>query len=729
MGMTHWKLADLRAFATSPSFRRAHAYAQHVAAFDIETTDWGDFSSMYIWQFAIDDLVVFGRTWDDLRGWIQRLKAEIGLSIDHRLIVYDQLLRYEFQYYKHYLIVDPVDLIARSERDVIKCMVQGCLEFRDSYVYTEKSLKMMGEEIGIPKLGGYDYARKRHHLSELTPRELEYCEHDVLILTKYFRREAEYYGGIHSIPLTATQRVKRIISSEMYEACGRSRDLKYRMMYRQLKDTPEDQAVLQMLRVAYFGGFNFSTHLHANETISGVFSADLDACYGSMMFCKDFPIDRFQPLPVPHDKTALDQLIRGEGVYYRQACLIHFEAWNIKARIPTAAFLPLYLKNFLVRDPETRGRMKNTRLVECDYLETVLTDIDFRLMWKFYQFETKDGKRGGVRIKAILGSRYAPLPGYIINSIYGTYSQKKAEKAELKKIRKAGGKPTPEQEAQYMRSKTNVSRIYGVFVQDPVRYEYTYSDSSGRIIPGGIGEASKQYSAVLYQWGVWVSAWARWELLRMFAKIGFINSDTYNKRILYCDTDCIKWQGVGAEAMAIIDEYNAQQRATVKQLCRWRGLDPALIEGIGEWDVEYYQKFKTIGVKQYCYIQNNEFYLKCSGLIPPDYETDADTGETINRGMCFFDKFKTPAEKMDAFREGMEIPEEETRMLKRIYIDERHEADVVDDDGIPAHVAAESGILLRPRSYKSSLSKKDLIEGLSEDQYERYIIKNFPRKS
>lgn len=728
MGMIHWKLANLKPFETTVSFRRGHAFAPHIGAFDIETTDWGDFASMYIWQFAIDDLVVFGRTWDDLRGWIQRLKAELGLSIDHRLVVYDQLLRYEVQFFKHYLLIDNKDLIARSDRDVLKCLVHGCLEMRDSYVYTEMSLDAMGEEIGVPKLRGYDYERKRHHLTELTPREMEYCEHDVLILTRYFRREAEYYGGVHTIPLTATQRVKRIISSEMYAACGRSRDLKYRMMYRQLKDTPEDQAVLQMLRVAYFGGFNFASHLNANKVIDGVFSADLDACYGSMMFCKNFPMDRFSPLPIPHDKATLDQVIRGEGAYRNQAMLIHFEAWNIKARIPAAAFLPLYQKNYIARKMETRGSMKNTRLIECEHIETVLTDIDFRLMWKFYQFYDTPEQRGGIRVKAILGSRYAPLPGYIINSIYGTYSQKKLEKAEIKRIKEAGEDPTPEQEAQYMRSKTNVSRIYGVFVQDPVRKKYEWDEQAGCFKSPGFDSTQKQYNAVLYQWGVWVSSWARWELLRIFTQIALIGGK-YNRSVLYCDTDCIKWTKYGVEAMQYINAYNDRQNALVKQLCRERGLDPAMVEGLGEWDVEYYEHFKEIGVKQYCYIQKGKFYLKCSGLIPPDPHQDEETGEIINYGMSFFDKFETAREKMDAFSETMAIPEEETKMLRRYYVDKRYEADVVDYTGKPAHVSSESSILLKPRSFTVRETIKDLIHALSEDQLQDYVKKNFTPKA
>lgn len=728
MGMIHWKLADLRPFYTSVSFRRNHAFAPHIGAFDIETTDWGDFASMYIWQFAIDDLVVFGRTWDDLRGWIQRLKAELGLSIDHRLVVYDQLLRYEVQFFKHYLLIDNKDLIARSDRDVLKCLVHGCLEMRDSYVYTEMSLDAMGEEIGVEKLRGYDYERKRHHLTELTPREMEYCEHDVLILTRYFRREAEYYGGVHTIPLTATQRVKRIISSEMYAECGRSRDLKYRMMYRQLKETPEDQAVLQMLRVAYFGGFNFASHLNANRVIDGVFSADLDACYGSMMFCKHFPMDRFSPLPIPHDKAALDRLIKGEGDYRGKAMLIHFEAWNIKARIPAAAFLPLYQKNYIARKMETRGSMKNTRLIECEHLETVLTDVDFRLMWRFYQFYDTPEQRGGIRIKAVLGSRYAPLPGYIINSIYGTYSQKKMEKAELKRIKASGQKPTPEQNAQYMRSKTNVSRIYGVFVQDPVRKKYEWDEQASCFKSPGYDSTQKQYNAVLYQWGVWVSSWARWELLKMFTQIALIGGK-YNRCVLYCDTDCIKWTKYGAEAMQYISAYNDRQHELVKRLCRERGLDPALVEGLGEWDVEYYQHFKEIGVKQYCYIQDGEFYLKCSGLIPPDPHQDEETGEIINDGMCFFDKFQTAREKMDAFSDTMAIPEEDTKMLRRYYVDSRHEEDVVDYQGKPAHVSSESSILLKPRAFTVRETLKDLIHALSEDQLQDYVTKNFTPKA
>jgi hypothetical protein len=84
---------------------------------------------------------------------------------------------------------------------------------------------------------------------------------------------------------------------------------------------------------------------------------------------------------------------------------------------------------------------------------------------------------------------------------------------------------------------------------------------------------------------------------------------------------------------------------------------------------------------------------------------------------------------MDAFSETMAIPEEETKMLRRYYVDKRHEADVVDYQGKEAHVVSESSILLKPRAFTVRETLKDLIHALSEDQLSDYVTKNFTPKA
>ena len=73
-------------------------------AFDIETTsfeteDGTHLATMYIWQFAIGEYTVLGRTWKQFIDFIDLLnkKAE---SMEVKLLILDQNFSFEFQFIK-----------------------------------------------------------------------------------------------------------------------------------------------------------------------------------------------------------------------------------------------------------------------------------------------------------------------------------------------------------------------------------------------------------------------------------------------------------------------------------------------------------------------------------------------------------------------------------------------------------------------------------------------------
>ena len=216
--MVPYRVANLSRLKPAPEYRRDHTYYEMPAALDLETSKTGsdpkkDFAFVYIWQLAVGDFVVYGRTLEELQEFIPVLQAELRLAYDFRLVVYIHFLKYDFHFLKNYLQIERDKFIARSSREPLRIRCNGCIELRDSYAYTEQPLWMIGVEVGIPKLPDYDHDKIRTPETQLTELELEYAEHDVLILTEYFQRESNFYGGISRIPLTATQRVTRIISS------------------------------------------------------------------------------------------------------------------------------------------------------------------------------------------------------------------------------------------------------------------------------------------------------------------------------------------------------------------------------------------------------------------------------------------------------------------------------------------------------------------------------------
>lgn len=726
--MVPYRVCNMEKLKPDPYYRKCHKYYEVPAALDIETSKTGtdpkkDFAFVYLWALAVGEFVVYGRSAEELADFLPTLRAELRLSIDFRLVVYVHFLKYEFHFLKRYLNVESAGFIARSAHEPLRVLCNDCIEMRDSYAYTEQPLEMLGREIGLHKVEGFDYDEIRTPQTKLRPDELEYQETDVLILTRYFQRECNFYGGISRIPLTATMRGKRVISQALDSY---SDAIKWRVYAQQLDPREEhDKAVLHLLHIAFFGGFNFCNKLQAGRTIENAYGVDIDTSYGAQCLFHRFPRKRFKPLPTMPGGIVppgmLDDIINARGHYKNKALLITVEFDGLEARVPELAFLPIYCKNYIQRSIDRKRSYKSKHLSGCDYTLTCLTDVDFRLVCKWYKWQD-------MKIHSILGAQYAPLPEYVVSAIVQMVAQKKATKAELREVRKY--RPiTEEENAEYHRIKSMVSRIYGIFVQDPLRMNYTFDSKTGEVIPAGItgledteNEKKKKFNPVLYQWGVWVSSWARFEILSVLEKLAAIgvpdgherNGVKWNRKVLYSDTDCLKWYKIGAEAFDVVNEYNEKKEKRLEDFCTRRGVNIEWLRGLGCLDLEHYTHVKCIGMKQYAEIQlidgNPNFDYHVAGLPRQDYQKRQD-GTTYNRGCTYFDKWENPVEKLEHFTPDLQIPAEESHLNATHCIDELREGCITDRDGNCMHISARSCIILTPQAFKL---KQSLTERLRE---------------
>lgn len=675
---------------TSNKYRRDHKYSPIIGAFDLESTNYHNiFAFMYVWQFGVGDQIAYGRTWGELREFIANIKAAMHINYHHKLIVFDHNLKFDFGFFKRELPIDG-EIIAKSTHEIILCTVFDCLEFRDSYQYTEKSLDAMGEEIGYRKLKGYDYSKIRHAGTDLTSAELSYCERDIEILLHYYGRELEEAGSTRALALTATQRVKKVLSAKMQDMDGRGGLMLGMIRKRQLKpESAEDMQTLRRLRVAFFGGVNYCTTMYKGELLADVDDYDADSHYIAQILLHKFPKNKFTPIPVPVDQAGLQDLINHNGAYHNKAMLITFSFKQLEAVLDDFAFLPIYSKNYIAAELADRRSMVSHKMHSMGAGTMTLTDIDFFLLTKYYTVDK-------IKILEVLGSDYGVLPDYIVNTCTELYINKKAAKKRLKQIKKMR-EPTAEEQAEYDLIKSFLNRIYGIFVQDPVRTNYIFKNGSVCVDPKDrITTKKTQFSPVLYQWGVWVSAWARYELLLLFANVCRAKTDAgkqqYTHNVLYMDTDSIKGKNLDH---TIIAQYNKNVKRRVFEFCRKKRINPELLDGLGEFERTHYDYFKANGLKQYAYITDKgDFVYHISGLARPKEGEDG-------KEHCYFDRFDTLAEKMDAFDMDMVVEPEDSGLLKSIFGGEREPEEVTDYQGKTATVKVLSYVLLLPRGFRS----------------------------
>lgn len=137
-------------------------------------------SCMYEWTFSINQDVYYGRKWEELIEFLDRLEL---YNPEHK-IVFVHNLSFEFQFLKS--VFDLKDVMARKSRKVMRCFMEDYnIEFRCSYFMSNCKLSKLPEIYNLPVkklVGDLDYTKIRTPVTELTEKELEYCEHDCLVV-------------------------------------------------------------------------------------------------------------------------------------------------------------------------------------------------------------------------------------------------------------------------------------------------------------------------------------------------------------------------------------------------------------------------------------------------------------------------------------------------------------------------------------------------------------------
>ena len=543
--------------------RQKKKYKNLVCAFDIETTYIEEItqSVMYIWQFQIEDDTIIGRTWNDFKFFIQKLSFQ--LEEDELLVVYVHNLSYEFQFLAGIFSFETEQVFAVDSRKVCKAVLEDVLELRCSYIQTNMSLDAFTHKMGVAdaKMHNFDYNKKRWHYTKLTDDELLYCVNDVRGLVQAMKVQMERDGDdLYTIPLTNTGYVRRDIKKAMKET-NRSR----------IEKMLPDYETYVLLRQAIRGGNTHANRYFAGTMLYGVKSADRSSSYPEVECNHAFP---GTPFKFVNDVTMNDLIhwIKDLGrAFLCQIKMFHVKLSNELWGCP-------YLAKAKCRNIDN-AIFDNGRVLEADCLETTLTDIDLEIVMEEYEARYE--------IIKVCHSRYCKLPDALIETVCEYYRRKTILKNNTDED------PTG---YYYMKSKNKLNSVYGMTAQDPVTESIIFKDGVFETEDSEneeelLGE-SRRRAFIPYQWGVWCTAWARWELEQ-----GLKLAHEEGSYFIYADTDSIKYIGnidwTGYNTAKIKDStesgaYAADKKGNVHYM------------GVFEQEEEYC-RFKTYGAKKYAF--------------------------------------------------------------------------------------------------------------------------------
>ena len=657
------------------------------SAFDIETSsvmleNEQKFAFMYEWTFGIKDknFICYGRTWEEFKDLCRQLQEYFLLDSEHILVVYVHNLSYEFQFMRKYF--NWLEVFAVDERKPVKALCSYGIEFRDSYILSGYSLEKLAENLvshNIKKLvGDLDYNLTRTHITELTENELAYCNNDVEIVLAYINEQIEQYGSITKIPMTNTGRVRNFVKNKCYfteknhRKSSKGKYQRYKELMNELTLTTGEYT---MLKRCFMGGFTHSSMLYSGKLLHDVASIDFTSSYPYVMLSEKFPMSKPEKVNptkeqflkwVNDDNVGLMFVVRFKGLQSK----LSFETYLSESKCDV-------LENPIIN---------NGRVFKADTVQTTITDIDFKILYKCYTWDS-------IEIANVHKFYMQYLPKPILLAIVELYEKKTT-------LKDVSGK-----EVEYLVNKGMLNSVYGMCVTDIVRDNISYEDDwqLEKYTIEMMNEQIEKYNSssnrfLYYPWGVWVTAYARKNLWNGILEIGI--------DYVYSDTDSIKFLNYEKHT-EYINRYNLDVECKLKKMCKFRQIEferlkPKTIKGvekmIGVWDFEgIYTHFKTLGAKRYLVRskKDEKLHLTVAGLSKQN-------GVEYMLRICNNDYEKVFAN----FNDDLYIPENETGKHTHTYIDSPITSMITDYQNNVVEVTALSGVHLSPCEFTLSISQQ-----------------------
>lgn len=570
----HYLAEELRCLNYELCSERSKYYSD-IITFDIESTSLNKKTAfMYVWQMCINGTVFYGRYWEEFQEFIQALQM-----YKNNFVIWIHNLSFEFSFIQDLFIWENVfavnfhkPIYAKTENVIFRC----------SYLMSNLSLAKLAENYDLPVqklVGDLDYSLIRHPETPLTEQELAYCENDVLVLYHYIKLWLDKYGSFspRKMPYTSTGYTRMHLREKASESKN----------YKQLRDivqeaSPRTLLLYHLMQRAFAGGYAHASYIFCKYFIepkklengkkkARMKSRDKTSFYPSLMVKEKYPRKFFK---IKREKYF--QLIKMGYAVIADVCFKNIRA---KGALTTISEHKCALLKNEVCD--------NGRVYSAEILVTSITELDLDTINKVYDYDS-------ISIGNAYAAKKRYLPKVIVECVLDLYEGKTV-------LKDVEGK-----EQEYQRLKALLNSLFGMSVTDIMQAIIIFL-GKGEWTKEEQGEAAlleyikNPNSILLYQTGIYITAYARHELLEHDLFLG-------DSRTVYNDTDSVKYL-YDEETEKHFEEYNQKVWEQLLEACSYHKIDPARlspkdIKGkshpLGmmsdEGEIEY---FKTLGAKRY----------------------------------------------------------------------------------------------------------------------------------
>lgn len=630
----------------------ARTYRYIYCGFDIETyTTNSNNGYMYIWQFSINNNVIIGRTWEQFVQFLDYLIRVYELDSRHRLLVWVANLSYEFQFMRKWLEV--TEYFFKEERKPLKITHNNCIDFMDCLPISGGNLDYLAKTFTNTQkcINDLDYTIPRNSKTLLSDLEMSYCDNDVLILSEWSEYYFHKYIENGFMPVTIQSVLRKKIKDKALEWHISKGGKNKKTLYMAISSCqPSEKTYKYLMKWCFRGGYVHGNISHVNELMcvdSHIMSFDLTSSYPAQMEHGYYP----SRLYTKHNVSTTEYL-----ELIKKYCVIAtIKFTNVKAKLNHS--IESESKCIELINPI----IDNGRVLECDSMTVCITELDFRVYNKFYEWDSFE------IINCLIANRIK-LPDYVLDNMEGAYTIKD-------KLKKSGKK--------YDVEKVEVNSYFGVLCTRQQENDVVYENEEYST------KRSKPYNEqimtnpLLAQWGIYVTSWARYVLLSMVATIG--------NDVLYCDTDSIKFKNCFNHLWKI-EQFNHRQKLKNKALCERKNLPYETFHDLGCFDYEgKCINLKYLGAKRYIYTT-----IKKGKLV--DVQTIA--GLPKNK---LINLYPNRQELYDNFKDDMILIDSDK--LYAYYNDDEVSEYITDKQGHTVLMTEKSNVGLSPTSFKLNLDK------------------------
>ena len=456
---------------------------------------------------------------------------------------------------------------------------------RDSLILAQRSLERWANDLNVEHkkaIGKWNYTKKRNQNTPLSPDELKYIECDTLAGVECIYKTCQILNKtLVTLPYTSTGIPRGEIQKIGKENKAKNNFDKQKLSYEYYKK--------YALNIFHGGYSHANRHLVDHKILGKIIDQDFTSSYPFVMLSEKFPVGQFYPI---YDCTVESILDHSNDYAFMFKLIIK----NVRLKdynwpMPALQFSKaVYCINPI---------LDNGRILECDYIEIYLNEIDLKVINDQYILDEST-------ITECVYTDKDYLPRWFTDYVYKLY----IDKCELK------GKDS----VLYALQKAKLNSCYGMCVQKTIKDTIIEDYATGKYIADIGKDEEKEYNKVInkrtsilpYQWGCWVTSYA----FRNLFELGDCTKNPIYDWI-YSDTDSVYGQNWDQNKL---DRYNQH----CKDLLIANKYDAVRINDKEYWlgvaasdpEEDVYTEFKVMGAKRYCgrRLDDNKIYITIAGV-------------------------------------------------------------------------------------------------------------------